>query len=259
MESLRSIDISPFPRISAKAVAKQIREALHSIFKNTIGGVWFVGGSALAGYYAEHRTSDDIDLFAANEAAYHSAVLAVKALKKEGAYLKHESTSPLFYRADVMLKDHSFTTAVVMDENIHRVGRALRTQDGVWVADFKTLLAMKIACLVSRCSEKDLFDLCWMFEKVQMPAAEEIISMGQELDGGLNVETLIASIGGATLRKQACGFLLPNSEVTVDQAYRRIVKLRKTLLEMLLKYEKAAPLSPEAQALARSARDMKRF
>ena len=44
-----------------------------------------VGGTALAGYYAGHRRSDDLDLFVRDEAACRAAVLAVKSLVTLGA------------------------------------------------------------------------------------------------------------------------------------------------------------------------------
>lgn len=258
MAALHKLDIRPMENISKTAIPAALRDALHFIFKNVPGGVWFVGGSALSGYYAEHRISDDIDLFTKGHTEQENAVRAVKALKNKKAIFTHESTSPLFYRADIKFENHSFTTAVVLDENVHRVGHALRTKDNVWVADFQTLLSMKLACLVSRCSEKDLFDLDWMFGKAGFPSAEEIISMGQKLDSGLNAETLIISIAGTTLRKDACKFLLPTSELTVDLAYQKIVKLQRVLLEMFLDYEKTVPLSAETKALLQSVKDIRK-
>lgn len=259
MVALRKLDIPPRDHISTTAIPVAFGEALRFIFQTAAGGVWFVGGSALSGYYAEHRISDDIDLFTAGHAEQESAVRAVKALTSAEAILTRESSTPLFYRADVKFKNHSFTASVVLDENVHRVGHALQTQDSVWVADFQTLLSMKLACLVSRCSEKDLFDLDWMFDKAGFPSAEEIISMGQRMDSGLNLETLIVSIAGTALRKEACQFLLPTSELTVDSAYQKIVKLQKVLLKMFLDYEKTAPLSAEAKALLKSIKDIKKF
>lgn len=258
MAALRKLDIRPRGSISPIAIPAALGEAVHFIFQNVAGGVWFVGGSALSGYYAEHRISDDIDLFTAGHAEQESAVRAVKALTSAEAILARESTTPLFYRTDVKFKDHSFTVSVVLDENVHRVGHALRTQDGAWVADFKTLLSMKLACLVSRCSEKDLFDLDWMFGKAGFPSAEEIISMGRTLDSGLNAATLIISLAGSVLRKEACRFLLPASELTVDSAYQKIVRLQKVLLEMFLDHERTAPLSAEAKALLLSVKDIKK-
>lgn len=249
--------VAPRPTISATAVSPALRKALRFIFHQITGGVWFVGGSALAGYYAEHRRSDDIDLFVANNQAHQEAMRAVKALTTERALLTHEATSPIFYRTDVQWLEQHFTISIVIDEALHRVGGAHRTRDGVWVADLETLLAMKIACLVSRCSEKDLFDLDWLFARLAIPPPDEMVSLGQRIDGGVTSETLLLALKGAILRKEACGFVLPASRVTPAGAYQKVVALQKKLIRTLVVYERQRPLSEEIKVLARAARRLK--
>lgn len=258
MADLRRSGIKPFDRISEKAVPEVIRMAVSLIFRFVGEEVWFVGGSALAGYYAEHRRSDDIDLFVRDERAYRGAVAAVRALGKHGFHFQSESTSPFFYRAVLESQGHSFTTEVVLDENLHRVGKTCPTLDGVWVADLSTLLMMKIACLVSRCSEKDLFDLDWLFMHVGNLSPRAMIEMGLHLDGGLSAATLLIGLRESNLRKEACQFILPNSGFTVDQVFRKISLLRKRLIDTFVSYEKSAPLSQEAKALSQAVRDMKK-
>jgi len=258
MAALRKLKNLPFSKISEKAVPEAIRDSVRFIFKNATGKLWFVGGSALAGYYAEHRRSDDIDLFAADEIAYQSTVRAIRALKTQGALLERESMSPLFYRTDAKFRNHSFTIAAVVDQNVHDVGESIQTEDGVVIASPGTLLMMKTACLVSRCSEKDLYDLDWMFEKMGTPEIEELVSMGQKLDGGLNVETLLISLKGTVLRKEACNFILPGSKMTIDDVYKRIKRLQSKLIKYLLEYEKKSQPPEMVRELMNSARDMKK-
>ncbi|MBI4124753.1 MAG: nucleotidyl transferase AbiEii/AbiGii toxin family protein [Deltaproteobacteria bacterium] len=252
MASLSLGAIEPFPSVSQKASPLGIRKALEYLFSQMESGLWLAGGTALAGFYAEHRRSDDLDLFAVDEPAFRAAVLAASNLKREGALLSAERRTPNYYRTQVEFLDHTFTMDLVLDENLHRVGRAIRTQSGVRVADLPTLFATKAACLVSRCSEKDLFDLDWVFEKMGRIDMEELIRKGKEIDGGLSVESLLISIQGVPLRKEACRFLLPHSGLTVDQAYRKITGLKKKLLEALLEYEQRLPLSKEARGLRES-------
>ena len=162
MASLRLPNLKPFETVSQKATPSALGKTLRFIFSNVAEKLWLVGGTALSGYYAEHRRSDDLDLFAEDLSAFKSATLAVKALQKEGAVLSNERSSPFYHHADVQYCGHVFTIDCVLDENLHRVGSVNRAEDGVWVADLDTLFAMKTACLVSRCSEKDLFDLDWL-------------------------------------------------------------------------------------------------
>lgn len=245
--------------ISKKSTPPALREALSHIFSYCQNGLWLVGGTALAGYYAEHRRSDDLDLFAADTMVHREAVLAVKSLKAKGAKLSNERTTPNFYHADIEFKGHKFTTDVVLDEFLHTIGQAIQTEDHVWVVDLPTLFTTKAACLVSRCSEKDLFDLDWMIAQIKDFQIADLVSAGSKIDGGLTVETLLYSLENSHLRKEACHFLLKDSLVTVEQAYKKIVALQNELIRLLLEYEKTLPLSPEVRALSQSLRDQKRF
>lgn len=259
MATLSIKEIKPRDTISTRAVTKAVRDAIHHIFSNCTAGVWLVGGTALAGFYAEHRRSDDIDLFAASASDHRAAVFAVKSLQKTGAIFSREMQTPQFYRTDVAWHGHKFTIDIVLDENIHRIGKAIHSKDGVTVADLDTLYSMKAACLVSRCSEKDLFDLDWMFSKIGEPDIADFIKRGSSIDGGLTAETLLYSIKGALIRKEACHFLLANSKITVEEVYKRILSLQKNLTALLLEYEKTAPLPSDVIALSKTVRSMKKI
>lgn len=251
MATLSVKEIKPRNTISARAVPKAVRDAIRHIFSNCSRGVWLVGGTAFAGFYAEHRRSDDIDLFAASENDHRAAVLAAKSLQKVGAVFSREMQTPQFYRTDVAWQNHKFTIDVVLDENIHHIGDAFRSKDGVLVADLDTLYSMKVACLVSRCSEKDLFDLDWIFSRTGGPDISDFISRGAAIDGGLTIETLLYSLKSAMLRREACGFLLANSKTAVGEAYKKILSLQKKLVNALFEYEKSAPPPLDVSTLAK--------
>ncbi|MBI4411107.1 MAG: nucleotidyl transferase AbiEii/AbiGii toxin family protein [Deltaproteobacteria bacterium] len=254
--------MAPFSQISVRAVPPALREALIDIFAGIgeIGEkVWLVGGTALAGFYAEHRRSDDIDLFAADSIAHQTAIRSVKSLKDDGALLADERTSPTYYHALVKFHDHQFTVDVVHDEFLHRIGKGVKTADGIWVADINTLLTTKISTLVSRASEKDLFDLDWLLGKLGDYKIGDLIETGKIIEGGFNIESLLISLEGARLRKEACHFLLPQSEITVDEAYKRIESLRKNLIQKLLAYEKTLPPSEQVSGIRQALKDFKKL
>ncbi|MBI5299438.1 MAG: nucleotidyl transferase AbiEii/AbiGii toxin family protein [Deltaproteobacteria bacterium] len=257
MASLQNI--KPASRISGSTTPPALREALYHIFSGCGEGLWLVGGTALAGYYAKHRRSDDLDLFAVDETAHRAATLAAKSLKNKGALLTNERTTPNYYHADAQFRGHPFTIDIVLDEHLHATGKAIQTQDKIWVADLPTLFAMKAACLISRCSEKDLFDLDWILSHVPHFEIENLIQAGAQFDGGLNVETLLISLQGGTLHKEACHFLLPKSSMTVAEAYKKIIALRETLIEKLMVYQKKLSLSNDAKALAQAVKDQKKI
>jgi len=259
MPPLHFPDLKPKEHISAKVSLPVLREVLHHIFSQVPEGLWLVGGTALAGYYAEHRRSDDLDLFAMDPAAHRACILAVKSLIQKGARFSSERTSPYYYHADVQFRDHSFTLDCVLDENLHRIGGALETGDGVRVADLQTLFTTKSACLVSRCSEKDLFDLDWLISQTQEFHISDLVRFGSQIDGGLTVETLLISIRGTRLKKEHCHFLPEKSPLTVEEVYQKIVSLQKKFIKELLDYEKTLPLSEEVRALSQALKDQKKW
>lgn len=245
--------------MSERVVPQTLREALIRIFSGIDDKVWLVGGTALAGFYAEHRRSDDIDLFAANSVAHQTAVRAVKSLRERGAQFSDESTTPTYYHVLIKNRDHQFTVDVVLDEFLHRIGQGIKTGDGIWVADINTILKTKISTLVSRASEKDLFDLDWLLGQLGDYKIEELMETGKMIEGGFNVESLLISLEGALLRKEACRFLLPKSAITIAQAYKKIENLRKILIQKLLDYEKTLPPSEQAVGIRQTLKDFKRL
>ena len=53
-------------------------QALRHVFAQGLNDCVLVGGTALAGFYAGHRRSDDLDLFTGSATAFTQAVLAVR-------------------------------------------------------------------------------------------------------------------------------------------------------------------------------------
>ena len=88
----------------------------------------------------------------------------------------------------------------MLDPNLFAVGSGSEADDGVMVADLDTLLKMKAATLVSRASEKDLYDLSWIFAHHRLLDLPALIGLGQEVDGGMNGEGLLISLVGRDAR-----------------------------------------------------------
>ena len=258
MAALSFPALAPREQISEKTSPAPLREALRRIFSGIDKGLWLVGGTALAGYYAEHRRSDDLDLFAIDETAFQMAIGAVRSLAKKGASPSNERRSPTFFHVDLLFQGHPFTIDVVLDENLHRVGAVHRTKDGILVADLQTLFGSKVACLISRCSEKDLFDLHWIFDRLGKIDVSRMIRAGREFDAGLKPETLLIGLQGTTLREAACGFVLPGSGINAHQAFNRIVSLKKRLIDAVLEFDKKGPLSKDAERLSRAVKEERR-
>lgn len=250
--------IKPKPHIINTAVPKPLADVIRSLSGSLNDKVWLVGGTALSAYYFGHRRSDDLDLFAADERSLNMAVAAMRALAKSGLMLKEESRTPLYYHANAINDCHKFTIDIVLDENVHKVGRAVRTGDGISVADLDTLFAMKVATLVSRASEKDLFDLDYMFGLVGHWTVETLITAGRTMDAGLDEETLLISLKGTLLRKEACNFLPAHSTLTLEQAFRKVANLRHKIVDLLVVYGRDSANNALVKSIKASVKDFKR-
>lgn len=246
-------DAKPDLNLAKKVLPGPLYSAIRYLFQQGIFDTALVGGTALAGFYAGHRRSDDIDLFAKSESAQRSAILAVKSLPSIGAEKLSEQESSHFYDSTWSLKRHSFTAQVVLDPGVFNAGSFAKA-DQVVVASLWTIFKMKAATLVSRCSEKDLYDLLWLFENFPGRQLSDLIQSGFEIDGGVNGENMLACISGTTLREEACDFSLDKS-ISSKDVYARIVKFQKDLKVQLIAYLKGQP-TPELGKLVRYARQV---
>lgn len=228
----------PDSGLAAKTLPKPLYEALTHVYAQGIAGCMLVGGTALAGYYAGHRRSDDLDLFARDASATKATVLAVESLRAAGVTVDELQNTKQFYSAACRSQTHGFTVQVVLDANLYAVGNASLAADGVWVADLETLLKTKAATLVSRCSEKDLYDLKWLFSRFPDLDARKLISLGAEIDGGMTAESLLISLAGSSLVVASCGFSYSQD---AEEVFAEIEALRK---ELMSAFEKAARREP---------------
>jgi hypothetical protein len=245
--------MQPSPSLAAEVLPKPLYQAIQHVFAHCGEGVALVGGTAIAGFYAGHGRSDDMDLFTRDKISLRAAVLAVKSLKSIGAQIAEESQTPLYYHAVCRLAGHTFTADAVLDENLFRVGKFVKVAPGILVATLDTLLAMKVATLVSRSSEKDFFDLKWLMEQCPHHTLDQLIEMAVKIDGGVSAENMLASVGGATLRESACDFSL-DPKVGPAKIHEELEAGRQAWIGKLQKYLRDA--SPPA--IAALTKEMKR-
>lgn len=247
MERFSAPDINLAKRI----LPSKLFKAIEYIFEKGVFDTALVGGTGLAGFYAGHRRSDDIDLFTKNEKAQKSTILVVKSLKSIGATKLNEQESSFFYDSTWSFKDHKFTVQVVLDAGVFEEG-SFHHAAKIAVASLETIFKMKAATLVSRCSEKDLFDLLWLFEVFPERQLSDLIGQGFEIDAGVNAENMLASIAGTILRESACDFSL-DGEMSKMDVYKKVQNFQKQLKKQLFAYLKSQP-TPELGRLVKMAR-----
>lgn len=256
MREIMQTETRPRIDLAEKVLPKPLLDAIRHVFAQGITGTWLVGGTALAGFYAGHRRSDDIDLFTKNEIAFQATVLALKSLEKIGAHVEELMHTRQYFRANVLFGGHAFTSDVVEDTNLFRVGKC-SMQGSIAVADLETLFMTKAATLVSRCSEKDLYDLIWLFENLPEKTVADLIASGSEIDSGVNGESLMLSVAGTNPAVSACDFSTdPNKGAKAVHA--EILKFRKELLAQLSLHLKNEPALPLKKLVAKAKRLMNR-
>ncbi len=235
--------MEPNVQLAQIALPAPLREAIVHVFAQNIQGCVLVGGTAIAGFYAAHRRSDDMDLFTQDAGAQTATVKASLSLKDIGATIDILQNTPSYFKAYVTLNGHAFTIDVVLDANLFRVGRMVILANKVVVADLKTLLKMKSATLVSRCSEKDLFDLIWLLKQAPDAALADVMSWALEIDAGAIPDSLYNVVAGTILRMEACDFSL-DPQVTAADIFKTIRKFQKDLAQAFEDSINQKPLPP---------------
>lgn len=199
----------------------------------------------MAGFYAGHRRSDDLDIFTASEDSQKAAALAVLSLEKIGAEVKVRQNSASYFRALCQLEGHRFTVDVALTPGWFKNLRAETLAGDIRVADLDSLLEMKAAALVSRCSEKDLYDLLWILERRPEMTLPLLVEAGSRLDAGARPEALLISVTGAKLEPESCGFSL-DPGVASEDIFRRISLFKDELAKGFAALAKDEPASPLA-------------
>jgi hypothetical protein len=233
----------PESSLAAEVLPPPLYRALRHVFAQGIDGAMLVGGTALAGYYAGHRRSDDLDVFTGDALSQKAAVLSVRSLGDLGSSLADERNSASFYHATCRLDGHDFTAQVVLDSNLFVIGSGSPAGDGVVVADPETLLKMKAATLVSRASEKDLYDLAWFFEQDAELDIPTLITLGKDVDGGVNGEAILINLVGTEMRKSACGFSPTRSP---EEVFAEVTRVREGLIQGVESHLREQPAPPIA-------------
>ena len=147
------------------------------------------------------------------------------------------------YHTACRLDSHDFMAQVVLDSNLFAVGSGIEADDGVVVATPETLLKMNAATLVSRASEKDLYDLAWFFEQDDQLEVPTLIALGKEVDGGMSWEALLISLVGTEMGKTACGFSLTQ---TPEEVLAEVTRVQRGLIQGVESHLRKQPAPPIA-------------
>jgi hypothetical protein len=236
----------PNSQLAEQVLPAPLYQALCHVFAQGIADCMLVGGTALAGYYAGHRRSDDLDLFVRDAPALEATILAVESLSALSGRLHARQHTSQFYDVTCELSGRVFTIQVVLDSRVFEVGRATSAADGVTVADLETILKQKAATLVSRCSEKDLYDLAWLFRRFPTLEFDALLDLGAEIDLGITAEAVMLSLTGTSLRESACDF---STSQLASAVYRVVTELKASLAKRFDKLARKQQVGPVGELI----------
>ena len=163
------------------------REVLEAVFARE-QDLFLTGGAALAEYHLGHRTTDDLDLFTLDAAAFERSRHVIAAVADDlAAKLEVRQDAPGFRRYALTRGDG----AVIVDAVYERVAQRVpdKPRFGRIIVDPpEEIVANKLTAVVGRMEERDLVDL--LFLERSGYRVEDALASALAKDGGCTPATL---------------------------------------------------------------------
>lgn len=158
------------------------QEVLAAFFARQTG-FFLTGGGALAGYYLDHRSTQDLDLFTVSSSLEEAEASLAAVARELGANLEGVQTAPDFRRrllrreAESVIVDLVLDRAAQIDPEKRRFGRVV-------VDSPEEIRANKLCALLARSELRDLADLKAL-EATGYPVDARALRDAARKDGGL--------------------------------------------------------------------------
>jgi hypothetical protein len=163
------------------------REVLDAFFQRE-RGFFLTGGAALAGFHLGHRTTDDLDLFTLQQAAFErSRFVLADVAAAVGAVLEVRQDAPGFKRVVLRRRDEGLVVDLVKDVSSQLHPEKLE-RDHIVVDPADEILANKLTAIVGRAEKRDLIDV--MLLERAGNSVEAALPAALAKDGGCTPATL---------------------------------------------------------------------
>jgi hypothetical protein len=201
------------------------RDVLDAFFQRE-RGFFLTGGAALAGFHLGHRTTDDLDLFTLEPAAFERGrfVLAEVA-SATGCQLETRQDAPGFKRVIFTRGDEGLVVDLVKDVSPQLHADKL-DRDNILLDPADEILANKLAALVGRAEERDLVDV--MFLERAGHSVDAALPAALAKDGGCTPATLAWLLSEITIPD---GVVLP-AAVSASELREYVSALIERLLAL---------------------------
>lgn len=159
-------------------------EVLNAFFAMEVGrDFFFTGGTALAGFYFQHRLSDDLDFFTVSDAALPRAREEMEVLASAlSLTLESRASAPHFQRFRLTRPGLApLQLDLVRDIDV-QIGQH-RWFDAIIVDALENIGANKVGAIFGRTEAKDFVDLYFLLEAGLN--LRELIAHAKQKDGGV--------------------------------------------------------------------------
>lgn len=151
-------------------------------------GFFLTGGGALAGFHLGHRTTDDLDLFTIDDAAFERGRFVLDDIAQSmGARLEIRQQAPRFLRVVLARGDEALVIDLVRDQVLQLHPDKLESH-GIAIDSADEILVNKLTALVGRAEERDLVDV--LFLERAGYRVEDALPDALAKDGGCTPATL---------------------------------------------------------------------
>lgn len=162
-------------------------EVLREFFRRE-PGFFLTGGGALAGFHLGHRTTDDLDLFTFDDAAFERGKFVLQDIAAAmSGHLAIRQEAPGFLRAVLDRGGDAVVIDLVRDRH-PQAGFDKLERDGIVIDSAAEILANKLTTLVGRAEERDLIDLLCLERAGHR--IEDAVPAALAKDGGCTPATL---------------------------------------------------------------------
>lgn len=129
--------------------------------------IYLTGGTALARFYFQHRLSEDLDFFTQNAQLPYIANDLIARLQHRGLTVAVEQVSSWFVRFFVVDQEVHLKIDMVRDTLL--TGELVRLPQGIFTNSLVDIGANKIAAFEDRAEVKDIIDLYYICQMVDLP------------------------------------------------------------------------------------------
>jgi len=160
-------------------------------------GFFLTGGAALAGFHLGHRTTDDLDLFTAQDGAFERGRFVLAAVADAlGGELQVRQDAPGFKRVVLTRGSEGLVIDLVRDISPQLHAQKLE-RDHILIDSADEILANKLTALVGRAEERDLVDV--MFLERAGYSLESALAAALAKDGGCTPATIAWLLSEVTI------------------------------------------------------------